>query len=226
MDMQEEKVSTNCRSWAWLFVPIRCLLCAILMITFAGQPARSQEESEVSRWSVKKLVEFQQRHHPNLRAQDVWKLFYQATFGVEHILSDSSEVAAYLLNELAPIDSVVAGELLIERISLENDLVRVNLRPFRDLNLSSPLLVKAMFQSARETIPDTMLFYRLWNEFSALVRFGLLKFPLADLKVWDEKVGGGTIEAVHHSTEYVSSNRPAYRVVRRTVFEEAFGRKR
>jgi hypothetical protein len=93
-----------------------------------------------------------------------------------------------------------------------------------------------MFQSGRETIPDTILFYRLWNEFSALVRFGLLKFSSDDLKVWlarldgssevvrDAEVEGGTIVPVHHSPEYSVVNRPAYRVVRRSIFEAAFGK--
>lgn len=218
MDMQEEKVLINCKlhSWQAWFV----LLVSVVFV----QSASAQSEFE-ERWGVKRLVEFHQARHPNLHVQDVYKLLYQSCFGVEHILSDSSEVAAYLTKELASVDSALSGEPLLERISSENDFVRVNLRPFKALNLDPVLLVKTMFQSARETIPDTLMFYRLWNEFSALVRYGLLNFPVADLKVWDEKVGGGTIQPVHHSAEYAAANRPAYRVVKRTVFDDAFGRK-
>jgi hypothetical protein len=125
---------------------------------------------------------------------------------------------------MSSMDTVILGEPLFERISLDGELVRVNLRPFKALNLDPSLLVQVLFQSARETIPDTILFYRLWNEFSALVRFGLLDFSSEDFMVWNTEVEDGTIIPVHHSREYSISNRPAYRVVRRSVFEEVFGK--
>jgi hypothetical protein len=156
--------------------------------------------------------------------QDVYKLLYESSFGPGHILSDSAAVTSRLIGELSAIDSPFPNESLIERISLENDLVRVNLRPFKALNLDPSLLVKVVLQSAKETSPDTLMFYRQWNEFSSLVRFGLLPFSEEDLKPWNQKVEGGAMEAVHHSADYVAANKPAYRVVRRDVFEKAFGK--
>ncbi|MBM2840364.1 MAG: hypothetical protein HW412_892 [Bacteroidetes bacterium] len=220
MDSREEKALISCRP---RMCETRLWLIILISMVFAHSGYAQSEFEE--RWGIKRLVEFHQARHPNLHVQDVCKLLYQSCFGVEHILSDSSEVAAYLTSELASVDSPLSGEQLLERISSENDLVRVNLRPFKALNLDPAALVKAMFQSARETIPDTLMFYRLWNELAALVKYGLLNFPVTDLKVWDEKVGGGTIQPVHHSAEYAAANRPAYRVVKRTVFDDAFGRK-
>ena len=211
-------------------------LVSILALAFHAQLIRAQNNPEPPRWSTKTLVEFHQQHHPHLKAQDIHKLFYQSAFGVEHILADSAGATAYLLNELSSIDTTVSGEPLLEQISLDGELARVNLRQFKALNLDPILLVKVMFQSARETIPDTILFYRLWNEFSALVRFGLLKFSSDDLTVWlahldgssrpggEVKVEGDTIGPVRHSPEYSLANLPAYRVVRRSIFEEAFGK--
>jgi hypothetical protein len=203
----------------WLVSPV-----LLFASTIPIRLVLSQTDSEPSRWSTKKLVEFHQQHHPNLNAQDVYKLLYQSAFGVEHILADSDRVASYLANEMSSIDTVIPGEPLFERISLDGELVRVNLRPFKVLNLDPSPLVQVMFQSARETIPDTMLFYRLWNEFSALVRFGMLEFSFNDVRVWNIEVEGGTINPVHHSREYSLANWPAYRVVRRSVFEAVFGK--
>jgi len=186
----------------------------------------SQDSSDDSRWSVKRLVEFHQQQHPDLMAQDVYKLLYQASFGVEHILSDSAAVLSYLNEELSTVDTPQPNEALMERISLENDVVRVNLRRFKALNLEPSLLVQAMVRSAKATSPDTLMFHRQWNEFSALVRFELLPFSAEDLRTWDTKVEGGAVEAVHHSEKYVAANRPAYRVVKKDAFEEAFGRTR
>ena len=195
-----------------------------LILVIHHQPVHAQTDSEIPTWSVKQLVESQQQLHPQLRVQDVYKLFYEATFGVGHFLADSSGAASDLMNELGSLDSGSAGEPLLESISLNGGIVRVNLRPFKALNLDASKLVKVMFQSARETLPDTLMFNRLWNEFSGLVKYGLLRFPADEVKVWEKKVEGGTIEPVHHSSEYSVAHRPAYRVARRGTFESTFGK--
>lgn len=225
MGMQAENTSINCRICRVQLssFPAPLLVAAILVMLSLSRQAGAQPESDETPWSVKSLVEFQQHLHPSLTAQDVYKLFYQAAFGGEHILADSAEVDSILLLELGTIDSAMQGEPLLERISLQGEIVRVNLRPFKHLNLSPSLLVKAMFRSASETNPDTLMFYRMWNEFSSLVRFGLLEFPAEDMREWDAKVSTVVAEPVHHSKQYTSANRPAYRVVRRNVFESVFG---
>lgn len=216
----------NCRPVPPLHVCSRrwtAWLGSLVLIIFV-QSAPAKPDAESARLSVKQLVEFHQLRHPQLRVQDVYKLFYQAAFGVEHILSDSSEVASYLARELASLDTATSDEPLFEQISLDGDVVRVNLRQFKALNLDPSLLVKVMFQSARETIPDTVVFNRMWNEFSSLVRFGFLKFPSDDIREWDARIESGNIPPIHHSREYSEANKPAYRVVRRGIFEAVFGK--
>jgi hypothetical protein len=175
-----------------------------------------------ARWSVKQLIEHHQTLYARLHVQDVYKLLYQAAFGVEHLLTDSAHVSGYLLRELASVDASGTDEALMERISLEDDVIRVNLRPFKALNLSADSLVQVMFLSARETTPDTAVFSRQWNEFSALARYGLLNVP-GDVELWDDRVERREIVPVHHSPEYSGAHRPAYRVVRRKLFESVFG---
>jgi hypothetical protein len=219
MGLQEGRASISCRPWlagglGWFVV--------FHVVSTVTSPAQTEFEEP---WGVKRLVEFHQARHAGLEVQDVYKLLYQSCFGVEHLLTDSTEVTAFLQTELASTDSPMAGEPILERISSENDYVRVNLRPFKSLNLKPDLLVQTMFRSAEETIPDTAAFYRLWNEFAALIRYGLLRFPPDDLTPWDERVGANRFEPVHHSSGYTSANRPSYRVVKRSVFDELFGRK-
>jgi hypothetical protein len=215
----------NCRPTSSLFVvPWRWIVWILVLHVIVSQVALAQTDAEHSGWSVKQLVEFHQHHHPQLKVQDVFKLFYQAAFGVEHILSDSSEVASYLMGELASLDTTASDEPLLEQISMEGDVVRVNLRPFKVLNLDPSLLVKVMFQSARETIPDTTVFNGMWNEFSALVRSGFLEYPSDDIKAWDTRIVDGNIPPLHHSREYSETNKPAYRVVRRKIFFRIFGK--
>lgn len=174
-------------------------------------------------WSVKQLVEYHQSTKQSLQVQDVYKLLYQADFGNEHVLSDPAGVLAFLQDELASLDTFHVNEPLLERISTTDEIVRVNLRPYKALNLEPSVLVEMMFRSAEKTKPDTFMFYRQWNGFSALVRYGLLDFPAAAVKDFDQRITEGKLDPVHHSEEYRALNRPAYRVVRRALFEQRFG---
>jgi hypothetical protein len=182
--------------------------------------AQTPEASD--HWSVLELVEYHQHLRPQLQVQDVYKLLYQANFGVAHILTDTAEVRKYLLDELASIDTTIHGEQLIERISPTDEIVRVNLRPFKRSQLDPEKLVAAMFLSASRTKPDTEGFYHDWNEFSGLVRYGLLEFPIKDLEEWNARVSSGNLEPAHHSKQYTEFYKPAYRVVMRAVFGSTF----
>jgi len=159
---------------------------------------------------------------PKIQVQDVYKLLYQANFGIEHLLTDTAGVREYLFDELATMDTTNHGEQLIERISTTDEIVRINLRPFKQLQLDPEKLVRVMFLSASETKPDTEGLYHDWNEFASLVRYGFLNFPGADVEEWDARVAAGKLQPAHHSQKYGELYKPAYRVVRRSVFESTF----
>ncbi|MFN0157004.1 MAG: hypothetical protein ACKVRP_02905 [Bacteroidota bacterium] len=171
-------------------------------------------------WSTKQVIDFHLSIKESVMVQDVYKLLYQANFGVEHLLTDTAGVRSYLLNELESMDTINRKEELVERISIRNDIVRINLRSFKALNLDPEMLVQAMFLSAAETKPDTAMFYRQWNEFHDLARYGFLRFPLDEVETWHKRVEAGDLRAVHHSESYERTNAPAYRVVHRRVWRE------
>ncbi len=200
-----------------MILPILSMLFSMLLQVGATGPLHSEP------WSAKQLVEYHQSIRQSLQVQDVYKLLYQSNFGVEHMLSDQAGVLAYVQEELASLDTQNVNEQLLERISTTNGIVRVNLRPYKALNLDPSFLVELMFQSAAQTKRDTLMFYRQWNEFSGLVRYGLLDFPMAKLKEFDQRIVEGKLDPVHHSEEYRDANRPAYRVVRRDLFEQKLG---
>ncbi|MBM2844777.1 MAG: hypothetical protein HW407_89 [Bacteroidetes bacterium] len=191
-----------------------CFLACVMVI-----PCSLSGQDMFDRWSMITLVKHHQETKKNLHAQDVYKIIYQNSFGNEHLLADTAAVREYLHEELVMMDTTIRGESLLERISLDGEMVRVNLRPFRALNLDPESLVQVMFHSARGTMPDTLMFYRQWNEFVALVEFDLVDFPPAEVAIWNEQVVAGNIKPVHHSEQYTAGNRPAYRVAHRSVFE-------
>lgn len=194
------------------------LLLSLALQNAGAQPVPPVDQVKVS-WSLKQLLEYHLAARSEMRARDVYKLFYQAAFGVEHLLTDTAGVRAYLLEELDGLDTLSLSEQLLERISIDGEMVRVNLRPFKALNLPPELLVQAMFRSAAETRPDTLLFYEWWLEYSSLLRSGLIGPVPADLQEWDRRVQEGDLSPAHHSELYWKAYRPAYRVVRRVVVE-------
>lgn len=191
----------------------RPLVCALLI------PCALSGQDAAERWNLITLVKHHQGLKRDLRVQDVYKMICENSLWPA--FSDTSSVRSELHEEFLTMDTASRGETLVERISLDGEIVRVNLRPFKALNLNPDLLVEVVFRSARETTPDTLMFHRQWNEFVALVEYGLLDFPREDVASWNGQVSAGTISTVPHSEEYTTVNRSAYRVVRRSVFEAA-----
>jgi hypothetical protein len=189
-------------------------LIVVAVMTCAGA-----SQSQVARWSVVKLISEQTRVHDRVGVQDVYKLLFQANFGVEHLLNDTAAVREYLAEELAGLDTSGADEVLLERISTDGALVRVNLRPFKRLHHSPAGLIKAMILSASAVRPDSVLFLRQWEDFMAAVHAGLLSFPLGEIRSWDRRIRTVGIQAVHHSPGYTAANRPAYRVAVRDIVD-------
>jgi hypothetical protein len=192
---------------------MNCRIPAAVLLTWTvvASAALAQDTQD-----VKTLLEEEAALHPMILARDVYKMFYQAAFGVEHLLTDTAGTARYLERELASVVADSSAEPLLERISPDGRMVRVNLQPFKRLNLPPGMLVKAMFESAAETRPDTGLFRTCWNAFVALVRDSTIAAP-PDMVEWEDRVQRGELHAVHHSPAYAGANSPAYRVVRRDV---------
>ena len=158
---------------------------------------------------------------PNLEVIDVYKMLFQSVFGIQHILHDRAK--RYLEEELSTLEtSKFSVEPLIENISIDNLMVRANLRPFKMQGLSSDKLFSAMVASAKEPKGTQETFLKLWNQFKSLVEANRLKFDKSSLENFDKRVKKENYPPYHHSERYRRSYRPAYRVVKREVFKKIF----
>jgi len=168
--------------------------------------------------SVPRLVEYHVQRYPRIQVQDVFKMLYQGEFGIGHLLGDGTRALQYLREELAQLDSTTGDEELLEPVSADGGMVRVNLRPYRRAGHSPELLVRAMMESASDTRGDTARFVSTWREFiSSAPASG---FDPEELRTWDDRVRRGDLRVVHHSGVYTGAYRPAYRVCRRAVIEK------
>ena len=179
---------------------------------------------EVDDEAVVRLVREQGRLHRNLGFQDVYKLLFQGVMGVGHILEDRERAWRWLVVEFEGLDaSELMGEPLLERVSVDAGVVRVNFRPFKRLGLSLKGLFEAMLRSTERIRADKDRFVRLWKRFAELVKAGRLDFNYERLMEFDGVVRAGGYPPVRHSREYVEVNKPAYRVVHKKAYQEIFG---
>lgn len=149
-------------------------------------------------------------------------MLFQSVFGIQHILHDEAE--RYLEEELSTLEMQKSSdESLLEKISIDNVMVRVNLRPFKMRGLSSDKLFSAMVTSAEEPKGTQETFLKLWNQFKSLVEADRLKFDKSNLENFDRRVKKENYPPFHHSEQYRKFYRPAYRVVKREVFKRIFG---
>jgi hypothetical protein len=194
----------------------RTLFIASLLVLGGAVVAQDRGEN------LRRLILDHQQRKEGFCVQDVYKLFFQARLGIGHMLPDSVSASRYLEQELAHLGTAIHGEELVEGISADSEAVRINLRPFVALKIPSQILIRAMLVSDRAWRPDTAGFRHDWEGFVALARNGALSFPRDEVERWNSRIEGGVLDPVHHSASYVQANRPAYRVVRRSIWDQAW----
>ena len=163
----------------------------------------------------------QVRRYPDMKVEDTYKFVYQAAFGNGHLISDEGAARAYLRSEL---DSVTADdkEPLVDPVSPDGSVVRVNLRPFKARNLDVTKLGDVMIESAKKLQPNRARFERWWDEAADAANRRTLPFDAATLTNFGAARALEDYPAVHHSAAYSKSYQPAYRVVLRDVYFAIF----
>jgi len=104
-------------------------------------------------------------------------------------------------------------EPLIEEVSTDGSMVRVNLRPFLRRGLPLDRLFKVMKETAAlEGVAEDFL--RGWNAFNELVEVGIIAVDKGELERLNRELDEEGIRPRHHSEAYRDAYYPAYRVVR------------
>lgn len=167
------------------------------------------------------LIQKHQQSKLKLLVQDVYKLLYQSVLGVGHLLEHPQAGKKSLEKELNTIEASTTDSL-IETISTNDEIVRINLRHFKALKLSTEILYKVMILSAKATTGSQPDLERVWSEFKHLVKEGKLNYNKSELKKFDAWIVKNNYPRVHHSEIYRATNRPAYRVIRLSIFRTYF----
>lgn len=127
--------------------------------------------------------------------------------GSEHAISNLEGVQKWMERELIEMGSG-PEEAIIDPISADRQIVRVHLRPFVAHGGDPETLLKCFIRTANEFHGDHDVLKKYWK---AAKKFSY--FSVADMDALFESMRMQNFPAVHHSPEYESSYRPAYRVV-------------
>lgn len=152
-----------------------------------------------------------------MRVQDAYKLLFQGVFGVGHIMGE--EAYQRLVEEAGRVDLLDhLWEPLLEPASVDGETVRVNLRPYLRQGGSLEGLYEAMRESSAVR-GDPAEFMSLWRLFKEVAEEEQLGLDRETINRYDEELEARGPEPRHHSPEYREAYYPAYRIVRRSLFE-------
>jgi len=165
------------------------------------------------REKVKALLLEHHERRPLMRGTDYYKLLYQGVFGVGHIMGDGAW--GWLTKEADGLDlDDQPDEPLVEAISADGAMVRVNLRPY----IRGGGSIEELFEAMKATAPvedSPEMFMDAWRVFLGLVDEGLIEVDPGELSLLVEELRLEGVSPHHHSGEYREAYSPAYRVVRR-----------
>jgi hypothetical protein len=169
---------------------------------------------------VAELIGEHKAARPAMQARDAYKLLYQGVFGVGHIMGPGAW--DYLQNEAESVDpSDQPDESLIESVSLDGSIVRVNLRPLLREGYPLNKLMEAMRLS--DIAGNPISFLESWDAFVKLVWSGQLDFEHNEVDAINKVLDRDAPQPMHHTQEYRDNYHPAYRVVRRQEILKILG---
>jgi hypothetical protein len=161
---------------------------------------------------VAELVGAHKAARPEMRARDAYKLLYQGVYGVGHLMGPGAW--DYLQKEAASLDvKDQPGDPLMESVSVDGSVVRVNLRPFLAKGYPLIQLMEAMRNS--EVVGNPKDLIEIWEAFAKLVWSGQLDFEYNEVDAINRDLDRDAPQPMHHTEQYRDKYHPAYRVVRR-----------
>jgi hypothetical protein len=159
-------------------------------------------------------IDTQLHRYPAMQIEDLYKLVYQATLGNEHLMTDSAMVHDYLIQELESVRADSA-EPLLEEISPDGAVVRLNLRPFKARHGDHHALFRAMMQTARTFQKSPERLEQRLGDLEQMAGSGAIPFDANSVKSYFRAMREKGYPAVHHSNAYKEKYSPAYRIILR-----------
>ncbi len=157
--------------------------------------------------------------YPMMECTDLYKLIYQASMGSSHGVTRTGAVLQRLQREMEEMPDG-PPEPLLDVISDDGLISRINLRPFRSAGGNPVQLMEAFIRTAEEFKGSWKKLEVYMRSLAEMSRECLLPRSLANIDGFLGEMKDSGYPAVHHSREYVRLYAPAYRVVLSSLLEE------
>lgn len=190
-----------------------CLTAALLTFNFCGEADNKEE-------SIQKAILEELQLHPKAQLADIYKFFFQGTFGPGHILSDQKSALTYLQNELQ--SSTEFDSVLWQQVGYKILYYRINLKLVKEGTIPEEKYFRAFIHSANTSkIPSTKEWWEEWNFILSVIDEMKLIIPNYEENKsgLDNMLLEGKV-LVHHSDIYRKLYNPHYRIVDKENFEK------
>jgi 8-oxo-dGTP pyrophosphatase MutT (NUDIX family) len=164
-----------------------------------------------------RFADIMRAHHsryPLAQIEDLYKLAHQAALGSEHAVEDEDAARVWLKRELDKITES-ASEPLLDEISGDGGIVRVNLRPYMKIEGDPESLFRAFIQTANQFKGSPEALVLNWRVIEYLAQRGEIHLPYEGLRAFMKKMQSSGYPALHHSDRYQLAYKPSYRVIAR-----------
>lgn len=164
--------------------------------------------------------------YPALMWADIYKFVLQGTCGWAHLfqIKDLSSVKEYLIKEYESAQRPLVFDSLFELLDSQTKFGRINIRAYKDLNLSVESLWKLMLESKKSIPESTELFIIRWK---ALINYyqkeklyttkvnkdALEKWLALVLNISKQVPTSSEMPLLSHSAQYREKYHPSYRIV-------------
>jgi hypothetical protein len=162
---------------------------------------------------TRRLLLEQQERYPQWEICDLFKFLFQSSLGCEHMVSDPAIALARLQSEWASCEQAKAWDAIEE---LDGAYVRVHLGVLRERWKIEPLLDAFVQSTACKGEGIAALQERLAVA-RAMIDEGSLSFSPDDFDRAAAEWEALGYPALHHSSTYRETYRPAYRVISRSL---------
>lgn len=162
------------------------------------------------------LLKKEIRNYPQLKLQDVYKLYYQDYFGPGHFLSSRQQALNNLNTELKNYSSPAGNFPALLSIRGYNDFIRLDLGWVLKGYLMSKELADMFYKSTLVQLNQPLNWEEHWQEIIRLVSQENIVVTHQEIKQLQQKAKQQV--DVHHSESYRQLYKPHYRLIDRNIW--------
>ncbi len=173
----------------------------------------------------RQLIHAHVARYPDMGVADLYKLLHQATMGAEHAVASSEAADEWLARELRNLPEG-PREPLVDTLGTGGRFARIHLRPFQALGHPRTNLSEAFVKTASGSHGDRSELECALATARTLSHEGRLPWTGSEVAGFFATQESKGFPAVHHSSQFERTYRPAYRVIAVELISHAVGSSR